>query len=95
MNRKTLIKDIETMEQVMGRTADRCDLWQDRCVYAIAVVVWHILDHIRRFEENRKDGTWTKNDDYTCNICGYSMIVGDGAYNFCPKCGAKMVNSND
>lgn len=37
-----------------------------------------------------RTGEWIKNDDFTCSACGYHMIVGGGAYNFCPNCGAKM-----
>lgn len=39
---------------------------------------------------DRPKGEWIKNDDFTCSECGYRMIVGDGAYNFCPNCGADM-----
>lgn len=38
--------------------------------------------------KDRPQGEWIKNDDFTCSECGYRMIVGDGAYNFCPNCGA-------
>lgn len=37
-----------------------------------------------------RHGGWEKNDDYTCSLCGYRMVIGDGAYNYCPHCGAKM-----
>ena len=37
-----------------------------------------------------RTGEWIKNDDFTCSACGYHMIVGGGAYNYCPNCGAKM-----
>ena len=37
-----------------------------------------------------RHGRWEKNDDYTCSLCGYRMVIGDGAYNYCPKCGARM-----
>ena len=37
-----------------------------------------------------RTGEWIKNDDYVCDQCGYHMIVGGGAYNYCPNCGAKM-----
>lgn len=33
--RDELIRDMEAMEQGMIRTADRCDIWQDRLIYAI------------------------------------------------------------
>ena len=37
-----------------------------------------------------KTGEWIRNDDYICDQCGYHMIVGGGAYNYCPNCGARM-----
>lgn len=37
-----------------------------------------------------RHGGWEKNDDYTCSLCGYRMVIGDGAYNYCPHCGARM-----
>ena len=37
-----------------------------------------------------RTGEWIKNDDFTCSACGYHMIVGGGAYNYCPNCGADM-----
>ena len=43
MNRDELIKDAEAMEEAMGRVADRCDIWQDRIVYALCRAVWHLL----------------------------------------------------
>ena len=39
---------------------------------------------------DRPKGEWIKNDDFICSECGYHMIVGDGAYNFCPNCGSDM-----
>lgn len=41
-----------------------------------------------REKQTKSKGEWIKNDDFTCSECGYHMIVGDGAYNFCPNCGA-------
>ena len=40
-------------------------------------------------------GRWEKNDDYTCSLCGYRMVIGDGAYNYCPNCGARMDGESD
>lgn len=51
--RTRLIKDLENMEQVMSKTADRSDIWQDRCVYAIAKAVWDILQFIVKREDMR------------------------------------------
>lgn len=35
-------------------------------------------------------GEWIQDDDYICDQCGYHMIVGGGAYNYCPNCGTNM-----
>lgn len=48
MNRKILIQDIDAMDEVMERTAGRTDIWQNRCVYAMAKAIWHILQWIVR-----------------------------------------------
>ena len=42
-----------------------------------------------------RHGRWEKNDDYTCSLCGYRMVIGDGAYNYCPNCGARMDGESD
>ena len=41
--------------------------------------------------ENRPKGKWIKGDMFECDQCHHRMIVGDGAYNYCPNCGAYMV----
>ena len=51
MTRKELLKDVEAMEKIMDRTAERCDIWQDRFIYAMAKAIYHILLHIIRKEE--------------------------------------------
>ena len=48
---------------------------------------------LREFDEDK--GKWIKGDVYTCNKCGYKMIVGGGSYNFCPNCGKPMENDGD
>lgn len=45
---------------------------------------------IQALGAERESGEWIKNDDYVCDQCGYHMIVGGGAYNFCPNCGTDM-----
>jgi len=52
--RSDLIKDLDAMENVMLRTADRSDIWQDRCVYAMAKAISHILQWIIRKEQHEK-----------------------------------------
>lgn len=51
--RDELIRDMEAMEQGMERTADRCDIWQDRLIYAICKAVYDILQWILRREYKR------------------------------------------
>lgn len=46
-----LKQDAERMEEIMQRTADRCDIWQDRFIYWIAVAIYHIILHIARGEQ--------------------------------------------
>ena len=46
--RDELLKDLEAMEEAMIRTADRCDIWQDRVIYAIAKAVYHLITYILR-----------------------------------------------
>lgn len=48
--RDELIRDMEAMEQGMERTADRCDIWQDRLIYAMCLAIYHILQWILRRE---------------------------------------------
>lgn len=48
--REELIRDMDAMEDVMCRTANRADIWQDRCVYAMAKAIYHILTYIIRKE---------------------------------------------
>lgn len=48
--RDELIRDMEAMEQGMERTADRCDIWQDRLIYAMCKAIYHILQWILRRE---------------------------------------------
>lgn len=44
----TLTKDAENMLEVMDRTSNRADIWQDRCVYWIAVAVYHIIIYLKK-----------------------------------------------
>ena len=38
--------DMSRMEDVMSRTATRADIWQDRCVYWMAVAIGPTLEWI-------------------------------------------------
>lgn len=54
--RDELIRDMEAMEQGMERTADRCDIWQDRLIYAICKAVYDLLKwEIRRDKHEAKE----------------------------------------
>ena len=44
------------MLEVMERTASRTDIWQDRCVYAMAKAIYHILLHIHAREAKELRG---------------------------------------
>ncbi len=41
-----LMKDLENMEEVLCRTADRVDIWQDRIIFTMAKAIYHILTWI-------------------------------------------------
>lgn len=49
-----LKRDAENMQEIMERTADRCDIWQDRFIYWIAVAIYHIILHLNRLEAKTK-----------------------------------------
>ena len=51
MNRD-LKEDLEAMEEVLARTADRCDIWQDRLIHAMARAIWHLLQREARREKH-------------------------------------------
>lgn len=50
---KTLLEDCKHMEQIMDKTAERADIWQDRFIYWIAVAIYHIILHLRKQEEGK------------------------------------------
>lgn len=50
-----LTEDAVNMLEVMDRTAERSDIWQDRCVYAMAKAIYHIILHIRARETREKE----------------------------------------
>lgn len=51
MTRERLVEDLEYMEEVMIRTADRCDIWQDRFIYMMARSIYDILRELIRQKE--------------------------------------------
>ena len=55
MTKNELLKDAEAMEEIMARTADRCDIWQDRFIYAMAKAIYHILLHLLKENTNERN----------------------------------------
>ncbi len=54
MTRDVLCEDAQRMEEACERTVNRCDIWQDRIIYWIAVAVLHLLQtEIKRIEEKK------------------------------------------
>jgi len=49
--RSDLIEDLEAMEQGMICTADRCDIWQDRLIYAMCKAIYDLLRWVLRKEK--------------------------------------------
>jgi hypothetical protein len=49
---ESLKHDLANVEEVLERTADRVDLWQDRCVYALALAIFHVIQYILRKEKH-------------------------------------------
>ena len=50
--RDELIRDLDNMETAMCRTADRCDIWQDRLIYAMCKAIRDILLWILRRDKH-------------------------------------------
>jgi len=51
--KKELTRDLENMETIMERTADRCDIWQDRFIYWIAKAIYDMGKAIIRLQTAR------------------------------------------
>lgn len=51
MTTKRLQEDRENMEEILIKTADRVDIWQDRFIYAIARAIYDILDELLKQKE--------------------------------------------
>lgn len=47
-----LMQDLDAMEDAMLRTADRCDIWQDRLIYSMAKAIYHLLKWAIRKERS-------------------------------------------
>ena len=53
---KRLTKDAENMLEVMERTAERTDIWQDRLIYHMARAIYDIIIYLHRCEIRGKEG---------------------------------------
>ena len=51
--KKELVRDLENMETIMEKTADRCDIWQDRFIYWIAKAIYDMGKAIIRLQMAR------------------------------------------
>ena len=51
--RDELILSMNEMEEVLERTANRCDIWQDRVIHSMARAIWVILKWIIRREDRK------------------------------------------
>lgn len=47
---KRLTEDAANMVEIMERTGERSDIWQDRFIYYIARAIYDLIDYIRRKE---------------------------------------------
>ena len=46
-----LRNDAVRMEEIMDRTVERTDIWQDRFIYWIAVAIYHLIQKVSRLEQ--------------------------------------------
>lgn len=51
MTRERLLEDKGYMEKILERTAERCDIWQDRFIWAMARAIYDILDTLLKLKE--------------------------------------------
>lgn len=48
---KYLKEDAVHMEEIMDKTAERADIWQDRFIYWMAVAIYNIILRINKLDE--------------------------------------------
>jgi len=55
MTIKRLMEDRAYIEEIMERTAEPTDIWQDRFIYMMARTIYDILDELirRKMNENK------------------------------------------
>ena len=51
-----LTKDAERMLEVMERTVNRADIWQDRLIYWMAVAIYHLICEVKKSKPSRPKG---------------------------------------
>lgn len=55
--RDRYVTDARRMEEICDKTVNRCDIWQDRFVYWMAVALLHLLQaEIRRVDRDKRNG---------------------------------------
>ena len=54
MTRERLLEDREYIEEIMCKTAESCDIWQDRFIYMMARATYDILDELIRNKEKEQ-----------------------------------------
>ena len=54
MTKERLLEDKEYIEKIMSRTADRCDIWQDRFIYIMARAIYDILDTLIKMKNKEQ-----------------------------------------
>lgn len=47
---KTLIQDMENIEDICIRFGEKQDVYADRVIYVMAVAIYHIFDWIRKHD---------------------------------------------
>ena len=55
MTLKRLMEDREFIEEIMCKTANRCDIWQDRFIYMMARSIYDIQDELIRRKRAEKE----------------------------------------
>ena len=54
MTRERLLEDREYIEEIMCKTAEPCDIWQDRFIYMMARSIYDIQDELIRNKEKEQ-----------------------------------------
>ena len=88
------IREVSRMDDLISRQAAIDAVWFEPSYTDLLNVLTEVRDRLEQLPSADVapvwHGRWKKNDDYTCSLCSYRMVIGDGAYNYCPNCGARM-----